>query len=104
MEVAPEHRGVSLPGELPEPDLGFRAAPRATITEYRSDFVSVRLDEPADGFLVLTDTFFPGWTAAVDGAPAAVVPADLLFRAVRVDPQAREVTFRYRPRPFWLGV
>jgi hypothetical protein len=61
--------------------------------------VDVRLtvDAPRGGWLVLLDSFYPGWHASVDGESADILPANSAFRAVRLPPGAREVTFAYRP-------
>jgi uncharacterized membrane protein YfhO len=54
--------------------------------------------------LVLTDTYFPGWQAEVDGKPADIHRVDYLFRGVRVPPGAANVTFSYQPTSYRLGL
>jgi hypothetical protein len=53
--------------------------------------------EGRGGFLVLSDSLVPGWTAEVDGQGVHIVPVDIAFRAVAVPPGTHSVVFRYRP-------
>lgn len=64
--------------------------------------IDAQLD--AEGYLVLADAWDPGWIALVDGAPAPIVRADVIFRAVLLEPGAHRVEFLYRPRAFYIGV
>ena len=52
---------------------------------------------------MLTETFYPGWRATVDDAPARILRADHAFRGVRLDPGRHVVRFRYLPRSLLLG-
>ncbi len=68
------------------------------------EFVEIVADVVAPALLVLTDTHYPGWTAAIDGEPTEILRADYAFRAVALPPGRHVVTFRYQPLSFRLGV
>lgn len=56
------------------------------------------------GTVVLTDTFYPGWKAWVDGVPTPIQIFAGAFRSVEVGSQAREVVYRYRPPLFMASL
>ena len=63
----------------------------------RNDPTHIEIDVAAgrQPWLLLTDTFLPGWTARIDGAAATLVRGDHAFRLVQLPPHACRVTFRY---------
>ena len=69
----------------------------ATIVREVPDRVVVRTDLRGDGYLLLADTYDPGWSATVDGRPAPVRAANIAFRAVFVSKGTHDVVFAYRP-------
>jgi hypothetical protein len=73
------------------------------VVAYAPEQVVVDVTTDAPGYLVLTDTFYPGWAAAVDGRPVPILRADVLFRAVRLEPGTHRVEFRYRPASLRWG-
>jgi hypothetical protein len=66
--------------------------------------VDVQADAPAGGFLVLTDPYYPGWHAFVDGQEAPILRADYLFRAVALGPGSHLVRFAFTPTSFERGI
>ena len=76
----------------------------AVIEHYAPHRVVITAASDHPGYLVLTDTWFPGWTAHVDGRESPVERADYAFRAVRLEPGRHEVEFRYDPGSVRLGL
>jgi hypothetical protein len=75
----------------------------AEIASYAAERVVVRADAAEPRVLVLTDSFFPGWRATVDGVEVPILRANYLFRAVVVPAGTHEVVFEYRPASFRAG-
>jgi hypothetical protein len=67
----------------------------AHILEYRANRVTVEVTLQRPGYLVLTDTWYPGWTAEDDGTPVELVPANVFCRAVPLGAGRHTVVFRY---------
>ncbi len=76
----------------------------ATIRDYRPNrvVVEVTLDRP--GYLVLTDTWYPGWAAEDNGQPTAIVQANCVGRAVPLHAGRHRVVFRYRGAGLRIGM
>lgn len=65
--------------------------------------VELELQDCGGGLVVLSDTYYPGWRAWVDGQPAGILRANHVFRAVSVPPAATSLIFAYQPASFRLG-
>jgi hypothetical protein len=55
-------------------------------------------------YLVVSDSWYPGWRAFVDGVEVPVERANLLFRAIRVESGEHSVELRYESGWFRAGV
>ena len=72
----------------------------ASIESSRPGRVEVVATSTSGGLLVLHDTYYPGWLAEVDGQPASILRAYVLFRSVEVPAGTHRVTFRFAPLSF----
>lgn len=75
----------------------------AEIVRYEPDRVVVRVRAQETRYLVLGDSYFPGWTASIDGRPVTVERANYLFRAVQTPPGEHLVEWRYLPASLLYG-
>ena len=71
---------------------------------YSPNEIRLRVDTPADAYLVLSEVWYPGWQATVDGVPTPVLRANYAFRAVRLEPDQHRVHMTYAPRSWGLGL
>ncbi|MEO0649118.1 MAG: YfhO family protein [Planctomycetota bacterium] len=66
--------------------------------------VGARVESEAPELLVLTETWDPGWRAAVDGEPVPVARVDHALCGVWLQPGSHAVEFRYAPRSWRVGL
>jgi hypothetical protein len=74
------------------------------LVTYTPEHIVIDEDAQQDGYLVLTDAYYPGWTATIDGQPTDIERADVMFRAVRVPAGQHRVEMRYEPSLFRIGM
>lgn len=76
----------------------------AELRSYGADRVEITADMQNPGFLVLSDTYYPGWIAYVDGKETEIFVSDYIFRSVFLDKGVHNITFVYRPLSFKIGL
>jgi hypothetical protein len=79
------------------------ASEHISIVEDLPERLTLDVGAAAPALLVLTDTFYPGWQATVDGEPVAIVRADHAFRGVPVNTGRHRVVFLYAPASLRRG-
>jgi hypothetical protein len=57
----------------------------------------VKVRAQGAGWLVLTDLYYPGWEARVDGKEVRIYPVDVAFRGLPLPPGEHDILFRYNP-------
>lgn len=91
-----------IEGAPPGPGTAGEVTP-ASVTRPDDEHVQVIARGRHAGWLVLDDSYFPGWSAKIDGSEARIYAANAAFRAVRVPAGRHVVTFAYRPASVRAG-
>jgi len=73
------------------------------IVAYQPERVVLAVSAKRPGYVILSDTWYPGWAARLDGKPTTIYRADYTFRAVKVDAGVHTIEFDYAPTSFYLG-
>ena len=71
---------------------------------YSPNHVTVKTTQQGSGFLVLMDSYFPGWTVKVDGEERPILKANHFYRAVQLDSGSHTLEFDYFPEGFKAGL
>ena len=92
--------------ERPIPELvGSTGQPvAATVISESPRRVEIQASTSQPGLLVLSDAFYPGWTATINGNPAEIHLVDLALRGVLLPSGDHTIVFQYQPRWFQVGV
>lgn len=80
------------------------APPALAITRYALNEIALQVSTPTPAYLLLSEVYYPGWRATLDGQPARILPADYLFRAIHVPAGAHEVRLVFAPPSFYAGL
>lgn len=95
-------REVLLPlGESRASRPDFQGSVR--IVEERPDRLRLAATASSSAWIVLVDSYDPGWRATLDGKETAVLAANMAFRAVGLPAGSHSVEMTYRPAPVLVG-
>jgi hypothetical protein len=92
--------------ERPVSGLADAARPEAgssRIVDYGPERVVLSADASRRGLVVLSDVWFPGWKAKVDGRDVPIERVDYLLRGVAVGPGKHRIEMRYQPWSWRIG-
>jgi uncharacterized membrane protein YfhO len=83
------------------PQREFAGRGSTAIVEDKRNRVVIETANDRDGLLVLSDNFYPGWRATIDGAPTSILKANHTMRAVAVPAGRHVVSFAFMPAAFF---
>ena len=90
--LSPEAPALTLPGS---PARGAAA----TVMDSAPGHLVLELTAADDGLLVISQPFYPGWQAWIDGQSVSIARVDYLLQGIPVGAGAHRVEVRYRPSP-----
>jgi hypothetical protein len=102
-EFKPGGEVVVEGGPALEPHTRIDGARNLAFTRYSNERVELSVLTPITAYVVLSDVFYPSWTATLDGQPAPVYPANFAFRAVLAPPGEHRVAFAFEPAAWRVG-
>ena len=76
----------------------------AEVVSYSGSHIEVRTTSPSSSFLVLSDVYYPGWKATIDGAATHLYETDFVLRGVEVPQDSHVVRFEFRPASLYYGL
>lgn len=76
---------------------------KADITEYTPNKISMDINTSASGFLVLSEIWYPGWRAYVDGKETEIYKANYILRSIYLKDGKHKVLFVYDPISYKIG-
>jgi len=77
---------------------------KVKLLSYKANRFDLEYEADSNAFLYVSDTYYPGWRAYVDGKETKIYRANLAFRAIEVPKGKHTVVFKYVPLSFYLGL
>jgi len=74
-----------------------------SIIELSGERLVVDAETPADGWIFLSDTYYPGWRAELDGRPVQIHRANICGRAIAVGAGKHKIEFIFRSKTYLIG-
>jgi hypothetical protein len=89
-----------IPTTLPE-----SSSVIARVTTLEPGHIGVALDKPApaNATLIVSENYYPGWRATIDGAPAAIDRVDYVLIGVGLKAGARRIELSFRSETYARG-
>ncbi|MGE5141636.1 MAG: oligosaccharide flippase family protein, partial [Rudaea sp.] len=94
---------VLLEQEAPPVGSGEGTLPLPVVQKYSGSEVVLQTQAEQPAYLVLADSYFPGWVAQIDGQDTPIYRADGNFRAVVVPAGDHTLRFKYSPLSLKIG-
>lgn len=75
-----------------------------SLISYKPNEINIKTITDGSALLFLSDTYYPGWKAYIDGKEVLIYKADYAFRSLIVPSGIHTVLFVYQPDSFYFGL
>jgi hypothetical protein len=99
LEAVPK-RLLSLRQEPLNPTL----EPEVRVITYENNRMVLKVSTPEAALLFMSESYYPGWKAYVDGRQEEILRANYVFRAITLGPGSHRVELVCQPLRFRLGM
>ncbi|MGC9400448.1 MAG: YfhO family protein [Anaerolineae bacterium] len=111
-DIAEAHAVALTPDFTPEqvatvengPEINSQGTGTIEVLAYGPNRAAFRVQTSAQALFVLSDFHYPGWQGYLDGDPVPIYRTDVVFRGIVIPPGTHEVTMRFQPSAFRLGL
>lgn len=90
--------------ENPGSDFDQEVRGEAVIKSYKPNEVIIEASSRGRALLVLSDPYYQGWKAFIDGSETKIFRANYAFRAIMIPEGTSVIKFEYKPDSFRIGV
>jgi hypothetical protein len=101
--LADLHAKATVTGVQPRVAACDASKDSVSYLRYGAESSVLRANLACDGLLVISDSYYPGWVAAVDGKSTPIEPVDIALRGIAVPAGSHEIVMRFHPRSVYLG-
>jgi hypothetical protein len=99
-----DHRETVILADEPGLALPGSGDGRVRFVERQPTRLSLEVDSDSDGILVLSEIYYPGWQATVDGREVPILRANTVLRAVPITAGTHRVGMIFRPWTLSAGL
>ncbi|MDA8169013.1 MAG: YfhO family protein [Nitrospiraceae bacterium] len=95
--VNPAETALLYPDDFKAAGAGPFANGKVSVAGYHNNWMALDTGFPSRGFVVVSEQYYPGWRAYVDGKETRIYKVDGVLRGVVVPAGRHRLLFRYRP-------
>jgi hypothetical protein len=78
--------------------------PAVRVVTYENNRIVLEVDTPDAAFLFMSEAYYPGWQAFVDGKQEEIIRANYVFRAIPLGPGSHRLEVVCEPLSFKIGL